>query len=123
MDNDFQTFEEKYMEEYEGEIVSVYDRHAGLVDGAKWGIEHVKKSQEIQHDPESCKENGNSLTCDDLERKAVGVGLRFRDELICDGVSREAAEIYAAIAQQKFMDGAKWQEEQFEKNRLAFTQK
>lgn len=74
---------------------------------------HIKKSQE------SCKENGDSLTCEDLERKAVGVGLRFRDELICDGVSREAAEIYAAIAQQKFMDGAKWQEEQFEKNRLA----
>ena len=34
--DDFKAFEQQYMKENEGEIVSVYDRHAGLVDGAAW---------------------------------------------------------------------------------------
>jgi len=33
---DFKAFEQQYMQDNEGEIVSVYDRHAGLVDGAAW---------------------------------------------------------------------------------------
>ena len=35
-EEDFQTFEKQYMEDYKDEIVSPYDRHAGLVDGMKW---------------------------------------------------------------------------------------
>lgn len=33
---DFELFVKQYMNENESEIISVYDRHAGLVDGAKW---------------------------------------------------------------------------------------
>ena len=108
MDKDFQTFEEKYMEENEGEIVSVYDRHAGLVDGAKWGIDHVKKSQEIQHDPESCKENGDSLTCsgsEELEKAAVEAYKKIVEK---GGVS------FLKI----FKAGAEWKENQLMKNAI-----
>ena len=34
---DFKSFEEDYMKENEGAIISIYDRHAGLVDGMAWG--------------------------------------------------------------------------------------
>lgn len=40
---DFELFEKQYMNENESEIISVYDRHAGLVDGAKWQREQMKK--------------------------------------------------------------------------------
>lgn len=33
---DFKKFEEQYLEKEKEEILSVYDRHAGLVDGAQW---------------------------------------------------------------------------------------
>ena len=38
---DFEIFEKQYMNENESEIISVYDRHAGLVDGAKWQREQT----------------------------------------------------------------------------------
>ena len=47
-----------------------------------------------------------------LSTKAVGVGLQLRDALIVDGVERETAEVFAAVAQQKFIDGANWQKKQ-----------
>ena len=33
---DFKQFEESYLEKEKDEIVCVYDRHVGLVDGAQW---------------------------------------------------------------------------------------
>jgi len=39
---DFETFEKMYMQGNEGEIVSIYDRHAGLVDGVKWQNDRVR---------------------------------------------------------------------------------
>ena len=39
--DDFEAFEKQYFEENEGEIVSVYDRHAGLVDGMRWKEQQV----------------------------------------------------------------------------------
>ena len=47
-----------------------------------------------------------------LSTKAVGVGLQLRDALIVDGVERAIAEVFAAVAQQKFIDGANWQKKQ-----------
>ena len=49
---------------------------------------------------------------ENLSTKAVGVGLQLRDALIVDGVERETAEVFAAVAQQKFIDGANWQKKQ-----------
>jgi len=34
---DFKSFEEDYMKVNECAIISIYDRHAGLVDGMTWG--------------------------------------------------------------------------------------
>lgn len=42
---DFKTFEEKYFEENKEEIVCIYDRHAGLVDGAQWQQEQFEKNR------------------------------------------------------------------------------
>ena len=47
-----------------------------------------------------------------LSTKAVGVGLQLRDALIVDGVERKTAEVFAAVAQQKFIEGAHWQKKQ-----------
>ncbi len=41
--DDFKAFEQQYMQDNEGEIVSVYDRHAGLVDGAAWKEQQMMK--------------------------------------------------------------------------------
>lgn len=43
LSEDFELFEKQYMNENESEIISVFDRHAGLVDGAKWQREQMKK--------------------------------------------------------------------------------
>ncbi len=40
---DFKQFEEVYLEKEKDEILCVYDRHAGLVDGAKWQKEQDKQ--------------------------------------------------------------------------------
>lgn len=34
--DDFKKFEEDYLEREKEEIICVYDRHAGLIDGAQW---------------------------------------------------------------------------------------
>lgn len=36
LSDDFKKFEENYLEREKEEILCVYDRHAGLVDGAQW---------------------------------------------------------------------------------------
>lgn len=36
LSEDFKRFEEEYLEKEKDEILCVYDRHAGLVDGAQW---------------------------------------------------------------------------------------
>lgn len=41
--DDFELFEKQYLKENESEIISIYDRHAGLVDGAKWQRKQIKK--------------------------------------------------------------------------------
>jgi len=40
---DFKKFEEQYLEKEKDEIISVYDRHAGLVDGAQWQKKQMMK--------------------------------------------------------------------------------
>lgn len=40
---DFKEFEVEYFEREKDNIVCVYDRHAGLVDGAKWQKERISK--------------------------------------------------------------------------------
>jgi hypothetical protein len=70
--------------------------------------EQVKKSQEIQHDPESCKENGNSLTCsgsEELEKAAVEAYKKIVEK---GGVS------FLKI----FKAGALWKENQFMKDAI-----
>lgn len=45
--DDFKLFEKEYLEKEEDEILCVYDRHAGLVDGAQW--------QKLQMIEKACK--------------------------------------------------------------------
>ena len=81
----------------------------------------VKKSAEIERDKETCKENGNSLTKEpaneDLETFAKRESEVFAErEYEIDYYDRKAlgkGYYWGCI------DGAKWQAEQFEKNRLA----
>jgi hypothetical protein len=42
---DFKKFEEQYLEKEKDEIISVYDRHAGLVDGAQWQKKQFEKNR------------------------------------------------------------------------------
>ena len=42
---DFKLFEKEYLEKEKDEILCVYDRHAGLVDGAKWQKEQFEKNR------------------------------------------------------------------------------
>ena len=44
----------------------------------------------------------------EIEFKASARGIRFRDDLLVDGVDRKIAEIYSVIAQSKFKEGAEW---------------
>ncbi|MCR5578611.1 MAG: hypothetical protein K6F74_05295 [Prevotella sp.] len=44
---DFKQFEKEYLEKEKDEILCVYDRHAGLVDGAQW--------QKLQMIDKACK--------------------------------------------------------------------
>ena len=81
----------------------------------------VKESAELQHVDEMCKENGNSLTKEpaneDLETFAKRESEVFAErEYEIDYYDRNAlgkGYYWGCI------DGAKWQAEQFEKNRLA----
>lgn len=45
--DDFKLFEKEYLEKEKDEILCVYDRHAGLVDGAQW--------QKLQMIEKACK--------------------------------------------------------------------
>lgn len=42
-DGELERFEKEYLEKNRDEIVSVYDRHAGLVDGARWQKQQLMK--------------------------------------------------------------------------------
>lgn len=44
----------------------------------------------------------------EIEFKASARGIKFRDDLLVDGVDRKIAEIYSVIAQSKFKEGAEW---------------
>ena len=54
--DDFKKFEEQYLEKEKDEIICVYDRHAGLVDGAKWQKEHLWKTADGDDMPEYDRE-------------------------------------------------------------------
>jgi hypothetical protein len=42
LSEDFKRFEEEYLEKEKDEILCVYDRHAGLVDGMEWMQKQIK---------------------------------------------------------------------------------
>lgn len=48
------------------------------------------------------------------ERKAVGIGLVARDNLISLGVKRDIAEVISAIVQQSALEMAKWKDKIYE---------
>ena len=50
LSEDFKRFEEEYLEKEKDEILCVYDRHAGLMDGAKWQKEQDKETIELAED-------------------------------------------------------------------------
>jgi len=41
--DEFKAFAQKYLKENDGEILNVYDRYAGLVDGANWHKQQIMK--------------------------------------------------------------------------------
>lgn len=43
LSEDFKQFENAYLEKEKDEIICVYDRHAGLVDGAQWQKQQIRK--------------------------------------------------------------------------------
>ena len=43
-DEDLEKYEKEYFEKWKDDIISVYDRHAGLVDGAQWQKERMMKA-------------------------------------------------------------------------------
>ena len=96
VEEDFQTFEKQYMEDYKDEIVSPYDRHAGLVDGMKWQKEKDLKGALMEPPSE------------DLEKAAIDYGNRTA---WTDG------DPFNWILEIAFKDGANWQKEQIAKSR------
>ncbi|MBR3675412.1 MAG: hypothetical protein IKN69_04645 [Bacilli bacterium] len=73
-EEDFQAFEKQYMEDYKDEIVSPYDRRAGLVDGMKWQKEKYLKgalmepsSEGLEEEIERCWKDWISSEEDEVE--------------------------------------------------------
>lgn len=46
-----------------------------------------------------------------IDLKAAGIGINFRDALVCNNIERDAAENLSLIAQSKFKEGANWADE------------
>ena len=72
---DFKKFEEDYLEENKDEILCVYDRHAGLVDGAKWQKEQMAKNA-LEADREEFPDgtfiySTKNMIVDDMERRGI----------------------------------------------------
>lgn len=80
--------------------------------------EHVKKSQEILHDSKTCKENDDSLTYSESEDLEKEIQRHLKD---CLDIKFPTTDIESIKKDVEFTARyfAKWQKEQFEKNRLA----
>ena len=76
----------------------------------------VKESAEIQHVNETCKENGNSLTQEPVSEYLISVAKQYIDSHV---FGNEEDKFTRSVLVDMFCSGAKWQAEQFEKNRLA----
>lgn len=75
--DDFKLFEKEYLEKEEDEILCVYDRHAGLVDGAQW--------QKLQMIEKACKwldENAAKYLIDKSVHgvKMTGLDISFTED-------------------------------------------
>lgn len=80
--------------------------------------EPVKKSQKILHDSKTCKENDDSLTYSESEDLEKEIQRHLKD---CLDIKFPTTDIESTKKDVEFTARyfAKWQKEQFEKNRLA----
>lgn len=82
---DFKEFEVEYFEREKDNIVCVYDRHAGLVDGAKWQKEQMMKDAiiatiESDLDPHGADYGNQKIICGwgELEAKKFKNGSKVK---------------------------------------------
>ena len=106
--DDFKAFEQQYMQDNEGEIVSVYDRHAGLVDGAAWKEQQYDKAKQEIHQSmsEALAKYVVTAELDDVAQEYIRIVLPRFDKHF----PVKSNEIAAAI-----FFGANWQREQMMK--------
>lgn len=90
---DFETFAKAYMEENDANIVSFYDRYAGLVDSVRWQKVNLWKPADGDDLPEIDREVIVLYQRYPLEGNEYAVCFAHRPREYCDGMNVTTGEV------------------------------